>query len=214
MKTPHNSHCGYTLIELLVVMGIIAMLAAALLPAITGPILASQKLADRMALTWHYGQLERYRMQRGHYPVQSGHKFILAPWIEGIVEHTEANRDRYFSAALGDDPYIIALRQQPVDEIWKSFDQVTSADTHFAGRSLQNRRRMMSGKEVWMATDNEDGNTYLDGSVLMLRGDGTVKELPRIPDQLKFGAPEDPDEEFSLVVGASSPHPDLRKLRR
>ncbi len=216
VKTPHAHRLqgGYTLIELLVVIGIIALLAAALLGPIVGVQTQAHKTADQMALRWHYSQLELYRAQRGHYPRQEGHKFVLAPWVEGVVEHTEANRDRYFSAALGDDAHIIDLRSRPVDEIWKSFDKITSLDTHFAGRSLDNRRRMMSGKEVWMATDNEGGNTYLDGSVLLLRGDGSVKEVPRIPDQIKFGAPSDPDVEYSMEVGPASPHPDLRKLRR
>ncbi len=131
-----------------------------------------------------------YRAQHRHYRRQEGHKFVLAPWIEGIVEHTEVNRDRHFSAAFGDDAHIIDLHSRPVDGI-------TSLDTHFAGRSLANRRRMMSGREVWMSTDNEGGNTYLDGSVSLLRGDGSVKEVPRIPEQIKFGAPSDPDVEYT-----------------
>ena len=108
---------------------------------------------------------------------------------------------------------MIDLREQDIDEIWPDFDSVSSADTHFAGRALGNRRHMMSGRESWMATDNEGGNTYQDGSVLMLYGDGVVKELTR-NKQTKFGAPSDPRKPFTMTVGETSLHKDLRKLRR
>ena len=132
----------------------------------------------------------------------------------GIVEHTEANRDKYFSAALGNDAYMLELKSRPVEEIWKSFDSITSEDTHFAGRRRGGRRHMNSGKEPLMCTDNEGGNTYHNGTVFVLMGDGTVKTMPRIPDQLRYGAPEDPDLPFTMPVGPDSLHPLLVKMRR
>ena len=73
---------------------------------------------------------------------------------------------------------------------------------------------MNSGKEPLMCTDNEGGNTYLNGTVLVLMGDGTIEEMPRIPDQLRYGAPEDPDIPFTMPVGPDSPHPLLAKMRK
>ena len=132
----------------------------------------------------------------------------------GIVEHTEANRDRYFSAALSDDEYVLDLKSQPVEEIWKSFESITSEDTHFAGRRKRGRRHLLTGSEPLMCTDNEGGNTYPNGMVLVLMGDGTVKRMPRIPDQIRYGAPADPDIPFTMPVGPNSPHPSLAKMRK
>ena len=81
------------------------------------------------------------------------------------VERAKANRDRYFSAALVNDDHMLDLKSRPVEQIWKSFDSITSADTHFAGRRRGGRRHMSSGKEPLMCTDNEGGNTYLNGTV-------------------------------------------------
>lgn len=204
---------GFTLIELMVVITTIALLMTFLIPPMTTVMDAAEKTADRASLHKHFLQLRAYKHLKGHLPAQEGHKFVLAPWIEGRVERTEANRDRYFSAALGEDPHVIHLRAQDVDDIWPDFGSVSSRDTHFAGRAHGDRRHMDSGREIWMATDNEGGNTYRDGSVLMLYGDGVVKELTR-DKQTKFGAPDDPREPFTMPVGPTSPHGDLRKLLR
>ena len=205
---------GFTLIELMVVITIIGLLSAALITSLSGPQQVAQQAVDEINLRWHYGQLIRFKQQFGHFPREEGHNFVLAPWVYGIVEHTEANRDRYFSAALSNDAHMLDLKSQPVEEIWKSFDSLSSKDTHFAGRRKQGRRRMTSGKAPLMCTDNEGGNTYHNGTVLVLMGDGTVKKMPRIPDQLRYGAPEDPDIPFTMPVGPESPHPMLAKMRR
>jgi hypothetical protein len=194
-------------------MAIITLLAAALLPPVFEVGARSRKVADTLALRWHHAQLLRFEGMHGSFPRQAGHKFVLAPWVLGVVEHTRANRDRYFSAALGEDAHVLDLEEKSVDDIWPDFASLCSADTHFAGRGPEGRRHLTSGREILMATDNEGGNVYRDGSVLMLFGDGTVTELPRVPGQLEFGAPADLKLEFCLLVGADSPHPDLRKLR-
>lgn len=205
---------GFTLIELLVVMAILSLLAAALIPYLIGAQLAAAKTYDRLSLRFHYAALLDYEKRYGHLPVESGHEFVLAPWVKGVVEHTETNRDRYFSAALTDDPRRIALQNESIDEIWRALESTSSEDTHYAGRSKESRRRMRSGREIWLATDNEGGNVYSDGCVLALYGDGTVREIYRDPQMLKYGAPTEHVEGYEIDVGPDSPHPDLRKLRR
>lgn len=212
MKKPTPD--GFTLIELMVVITIIALLSVSLIGPINNVLLAAKKTADTANLHWHYSVLRSYELRHKRLPTQGGHKFVLAPWISGTVEHTEANRDRYFSKALDSDAHVLDLMDKSEDDIWKDFDSVSSLDTHFAGRAREGRRHMNSGREIWMATDNEGGNTYRDGSVLLLFGDNTVKEIRRDPDQIKLGAPADIDVEYTLEVGPNSPHPDLRKLRK
>lgn len=211
---PHVQNGGFTLIELLVVIGIIGLLSAALLSSLAAGRRASQQMVDQLNLKWHFTQLLTFERQFGHFPRESGPDFVLAPWVYGIVEHTKANRDRYFSAALGNDDWMLEIKSRPVDEIWKDFDEINSEDTHFAGLGKGRRRHMHSGKQPLMCTDNEGGNTYLDGLVLVLMGDGTVERMPRIPDQLRYGAPSDPDVEFTMPIGEDSPHPVLARMEK
>jgi hypothetical protein len=66
-----------------------------------------------------------------------------------------------------------------------------------------------SGFEPLLATDNEHGNTYRDGTVLVLYGGGAVRPISRddVPE-----ARGDPD--YVIEVGPDSPVADLRKLAK
>ncbi|MHC4078196.1 MAG: type II secretion system protein [Planctomycetota bacterium] len=203
---------GFTLIELLVVMTIIALLATALLAGIPLVLDMSNKTADSQNLKWHYMALRAYKQKFGHYPTQDGHKFVLAPWVEGVVSRTYANRDRYFSPTQSQDPRWIELQEQEPDEIWRSFDAVTSEDTSYAGRARQHNRTVGDKNQAMVASDNEHGNHYEDGTILVLLSDGDVRSLLR-ERELKKTWPEGQDD-FHYKVGAESPHPMLRKLAK
>ena len=209
MKKPQQ---GFTLIELLVVIGIISLLAVALLPQVIEGKTAANMAADQANLRWHYATFMNYKNKMTHYPKGGGHEFILRPWVEGMVEHTEQNFDRYFSPQEDGDERKDELKAD-VESIWKSVDDLTSEDTHYAGRAAEHKRRMFSGKEIWMATDNEFGGTYPDGTIIVLMGDGATKKLLRAK-QLKEYYPEDIDEEFVFEVGPNSPHKGLAKLEK
>ena len=211
MKNPQQ---GFTLIELLVVIGIISLLAVALLPQVIEGKTAANMAADEANLRWHYQTFMNYKNKMKRYPKGGGHVFILRPWVEGMVEHTEQNFDRYFSPQEEGDERKDELKEEiGVESIWKSVDDLTSEDTHYAGRATEHKRRMFSGKEIWMATDNEFGNTYPDGTIIVLMGDGATRQLQRAKELKEF-FPEDVDEEFTFEVGPNSPHQGLAKLEK
>lgn len=209
-----KSQQGFTLIELLVVIGIISLLAVALLPQVIEGRTAANMAVDEANLRWHYQTFMNYKNKMTYYPRGGGHRFILRPWVEGMVEHTNQNFDRYFSPQEDGDERRYELKESVgVENIWKTMDELTTEDTHFAGRASEHKRRMFSGKEIWMATDNEFGNTYADGTVIVLMGDGATRKLLRIKE-LKDFFPEDVDEEFEFEVGPNSPHKGLAKLEK
>ena len=200
-----NSQQGFTLIELLVVIGIISLLAVALLPQVIEGKTAANMAADEANLRWHYQTFLNYKNKMKRYPKGGGHQFILRPWVEGMVEHTEQNFDRYFSPQEEGDERKDELKETlGVENIWKSVDDLSSEDTHYAGRAVEHKRRMFSGKEIWMATDNEFGSTYPDGTIIVLMGDGATRQLQRAKELKEWG-PEDVDEEFTFEVGPNSP---------
>ena len=145
-------------------------------------------------------------------PPDGGHKFVLSPWILGVCEHTEQNRDRFFTPGQEGDARWDDLRGQNVDDIWQGYDDVDSEDTHYAGRAKRHFRGMWSGKEALMANDNEFVPSFSDGTINVLMGDGTVRSLYKAQELAEYGDDDDPS--FLIEVGPSSPVDILTKLER
>lgn len=207
---------GFTLIELLVVITIIALLSVALLPNVLGSQMTANKLADQKNLEWHYLTIQMYKAQHsGKYPRYGGHRFIFDPWVRGVVAHTDEHRDRYFSpqAIAKRDPRHTELMEEDVKTIWKDFADISTEDTNYAGLAREHKRLIDRPDTIIMATDNEDGNIYPDGVVIVLFASGGTKQLKRDPDFMKYDYSSDVDEVDEVIeVGPNSRHPGLQKL--
>ncbi len=202
---------GFTLIELLVVIAILSVLAAVLLPQITASRVTANIFADQKNLNWHYQSLQNYKIRNKRLPREGGHKFVLAPWVEGVVEKTPENRDRYFNPAEDNDVRLGELRDEEPKDIWKTFNDLTSQDTSYAGRAKKflSGSNLESGNEAWIADDNENGPAHPSGSINVLVGDGNVRHLT-VEDLKKYGYRE--EEGYVYPVGLDSDHPLLQKL--
>ncbi len=207
----NNSRAGFTLIELLVVIGILGLLAAAILPDIFGAKVAGNKAADKANLKWHFEQYTHYQAKYKRMPTKSGHKFVLSPWVERVTERTLENMGRYFTPGL-DPAQKTVLIDEGIENIWKDFNAVSSDDTDYAGRNRKIKGKLISGKEPLMANDNEYMSAFNDHTIHVLLGSGNVRELLGLDLEKDYGFDLDGEDVFE--VGPASPHPLLQKLMK
>src|SRR5690606_17444170 len=211
MQNPRRD-AGFTLIELLVVIMIIGLLAVALAPEVFSARNTAAQAADQANLRRHYQNLTAYQTRYKALPSQPGAKFVLAPWVRGIVQRTP-EEFQYYWLPETPDPHKDELAKLDPKTIWRDFDEITSLDTHYAGpgEDLVRRRLYGNGELPLMADDNEFGPSWEDHTIHVLLGNGQIRVLLLDPDLLAYNF--DADQPGAVFpVGPESPHELLQQL--
>ena len=143
----HRRSSGFTLIELLIVIGILGVLAAALLPSARQSQIAANVELDAAQLRQHFAwlQLHAARNNRG-LPAAGGHRFVLATW--GVTDQTAEDLDRYFTPGARDnDAHYQALRKRVLrgERVWQDLTRCSPDDTTYCGRDARHLRTAMTG---------------------------------------------------------------------
>lgn len=183
MASP-RTHAGFTLIELLLVIGILGLLAAALLAGLSDGTEAAHRGIDRIKLRRMYDQMLITRDTGAPLPPRGGAELAYYPWVAGTIERSPTNLELRFAAGSV-NPRRQQLLAGDTRELFDSYDEITSADTDFAGRTAAtySRRMFRSGFEPLLSTD-PDADPRPSTKVQVLFGDGSVRDVDRSAPEL------------------------------
>ncbi|MHC4893680.1 MAG: type II secretion system protein [Planctomycetota bacterium] len=204
-----RARAGFTLIELLVVILIIGILSTFLLPRIPEAIEASKVAGSSRNLT------EIYRGLATEYPAkfdrrlpnESGVKFFACLIYKGVWENVPSSAKKL--TCPGVDIGALTIGDLPEEEWFSDPDVIDGSYSSYAGRDCdQFPLRNTSGKDCWVATDNDGGMNFRT-TTLMLMGDGAVERLETYT-LIEEGVLDEGEE--ILFVGPDSQHEELRKL--
>jgi prepilin-type processing-associated H-X9-DG protein len=147
--------------------------------------------------------------------MQGGHKFVLATWTSGVVQHTEENLAKYFvPGARDNDPAYTEKREmlRNGEKPMTDLKSCTSEDTHYAGRARQHLKTANAAGEALMADDNEGGWIHRDGTVNILLADGNVRTLSYQQMKERFALGDFNKEQAVATFGSNSPIVECQKL--
>jgi prepilin-type N-terminal cleavage/methylation domain-containing protein len=200
---------GFTLIELLAVILIISLLVAALTPMIADAIENAKVSSCQQNLRNTYQGFVQFNIKYKTLPNESGVKFFAQLVADKAMQNTKTNAERLKCPAI--DVNSLTIGQLPWEQWWMDLDQIDGSYSSYAGRDIKEfpiRTFPGSGKEPLMGDDNDPDMNH-ETTTNVLYSDGAVQtyELVTLAKEGTIG----PDEEL-LLVGPSSPVPDLRKL--
>jgi prepilin-type N-terminal cleavage/methylation domain-containing protein len=200
---------GFTLIELLAVILIISLLVAALTPMVADAIESAKVSACQQNLRQTYSGFLEFNRKYQTVPNESGVKFFAQLIADKAMQNTKMNSERLKCPAI--DVNSLTIGQLPWEHWWDDLDQIDGSYSSYAGRDVKEfplRKFPGNGKEPLMGDDNDpDMNHETTTNVLYTDGSVQSYELVTLAKEGTIG----PDEEV-LLVGPSSPVPDLRKL--
>lgn len=212
---------GFTLIELLVVIGILSLLAVALLKNVAGATGTANEFTTRKDLEWWYSQITNYKGRYGQWPKGGGSEMLRTLWRSPIIENTPTNLQKFYSPFNIADPDcpFNTYKSIDLDDLWK--ESIDPGDTDYAARAKGQKRNWVSGKQAWMSDDNNDGTMWnTTWSMSMLFGDGSARTYHVDKEMVDLGwvtsdeaeAIISGDSDDVIEIGPQSRIPFLRKL--
>lgn len=159
-RTPHMAkhHRGFTLIELLVVMGILGILAVAIMPLGEAMVTAQKERELRRALWEIRGAIDEYKRQASRGAVaasdsDSGYPPTLAVLVTGVEDAStpSGNRRWYFMRQIPRDPF--APPDLPAEQTWRLRSYASPPDRPSPGADVYDVRSSSDAIAL-------DGTTY------------------------------------------------------
>lgn len=199
---------GFTLLEMMVVIVIIGILSTYLV--VNAPewfdrarMTASEKNMGRL----HVFLLDWSSNKNGNLPADSGQRFFIRPWKDGLIEKTKQQANAFFSPAHTFEACLADQGIEPdsisITDYLDDWDAIGQGYTSYAGfdsggdRDLRRRLEKNPGSTAIIS----DAEMWHRAGIIYLTGDGAVHRLLRTEIEEEAGIDFD-DEQTDFRVGA------------
>jgi prepilin-type N-terminal cleavage/methylation domain-containing protein len=200
-----KSVSGFTLIEILVVVAIIGVLLTILLPRIVGVSDQANVTACQVLMKDQFTELTLYKERFGHYPTQSGFRFLGELWKTGQIDNDEKEVKLFMCPGdkdIAQRTYDEAVGKKAVFEALNHYDTLTSEYVSYACRNQKDYKIDFSKPtaQLLVSDDDEDApNHRFKINCLYLNGAVDSVDITEFPDKVFKVGPDSALEKFRVL---------------
>ncbi|MFK5955865.1 MAG: prepilin-type N-terminal cleavage/methylation domain-containing protein [Planctomycetota bacterium] len=199
---------GFTLMEMMIVIMIIGILSTFLVQSAPAWIDKANMTGSEANMKRIYTTLLDYQMDHGQsWPRESGQKFFLRPWKDGMVEKVDQQAKMYFSPSesFDDVAYLQGIEDEDLSivEYLNDWDAIGPGYTSYAGFTTGNDRSMRSRlrKNPGSTAIVSDAHMIHRTALIYLTADGTTHRYLRADIEEETGINFDDGDDIEVGPG-------------
>ncbi|MGB0952162.1 MAG: prepilin-type N-terminal cleavage/methylation domain-containing protein [Planctomycetota bacterium] len=199
---------GFTLLEMMIVIMIIGILSTFLVVSAPGWIDKANMTGSEANMKRIYATLLEYQSNHsGSWPRETGQRFFLKPWKDGMVEKVEQQAKMYFSPSepFGDIIYAQGMEEDEIGivEYLEDWDAIGPGYTSYAGYDHGGDRDMLSRlkKNPGSTAIISDAHMIHRTALLYMTADGAPHRMLRADMEEELGISFDDGDDVEVGPG-------------
>ncbi len=199
---------GFTLLEMMIVIMIIGILSTFLIVQVPEMLDNANLTASEQNMKRIYTGLTLWRDNHGgQWPKDSGQKFFLRPWKDGMVEKTESNGKMFFSPAESFEDVLLFNGMEDEDigivEYLNDWDSIGAGYTSYAGFDSSGDRDVYRQlkRNPGLTTIVSDAHMVHRFAMIYLTGDGVSHRMLIADMQDEYGLDFDAGDDVEVGPG-------------
>jgi prepilin-type N-terminal cleavage/methylation domain-containing protein len=199
---------GFTLLEMMIVIMIIGILSTFLVVQVPEMLDNANMTASEQNMKRMYMGLNTWRQNHsGQWPKDSGQKFFLRPWKDGMIEKTESNAKMFFSPSesFEDVIYLQGLEDSGIEivEYLDDWDSIGPGYTSYAGFNPSGDRELFRRlkRNPGLTTIISDAHMIHRFAMIYLTGDGNFHRMLKADMEEEYGLDFDAGDDVMVGPG-------------
>ena len=199
---------GFTLLEMMIVIMIIGILSTFLVVQVPEMLDNANLTASEQNMKRMFMGLNTWRQNHsGQWPKESGQKFFLRPWKDGMVEKTESNAKMFFSPAESFEDVLVFNGMEDEDigvvEYLNDWDAIGPGYTSYAGFDSGGDRDIFRQlkRNPGLTTIVSDAHMVHRFAMIYMTGDGVAHRMLKADMEDDYGLDFDAGDDVEVGPG-------------